>query len=292
MPLLVAHLEIPSAKTLYYKYMPRSEHIHLKSPEEQDKMRHSCSVVVQCHQTIREMCQPGISTLEIDQACEKIIRDAGMTPAFSPVIAPGAPGPFGHTVCTSINDAVVHGLPSEQTLQEGDILKGDVGAIFEGWYSDAAITVGVGKISEEAQRLIDITHEALMRAIRLIRPGIRLRKICKEIQHFVEREHNLWVVKEYTGHGLGRSLWEAPQVPNYVPKWKSQDLDLKLEPGLILAIEPMVNIGTEHVKTDSDGWTVRTQDGSLSAHFEHDVLVTETGYEILTLPNENPEKFG
>lgn len=274
--------------------MSRSEKIHLKTADEAAKMRVTCGITQRCHELVRQIAKPGVSLLEIDAACEKLIRDAGLVPAFQPVIAAGAPGPFGFTVCTSVNDAVVHGVPSNYVLQEGDLLKADTGAVYEGWYSDAAITVGIGNVSDEAQHLIDVTHEALMRAIRLVKPGVRLRKICAEIQDFVEHQHGMSVVKQYVGHGLGRSLWEAPQVPNYVPaSWReARSLDLVLKPGLILAIEPMVNLGSEHIVTDEDGWTVRTQDGSLSAHFEHDVLVTETGYEILTLPSNHPEKIG
>ncbi|MCK6440501.1 MAG: type I methionyl aminopeptidase [Planctomycetes bacterium] len=272
--------------------MSRGNRIQLKTPAEIEKMRVTCRVTAQGHKLVREIARPGISTLEIDRQVEKLVRDAGLIPAFQSVVAPGAPGPFGHTVCTSVNDEVVHGLPTERILKEGDILKADMGAIHDGWYSDAAITIPIGKVSPEAQKLIDVTRESLMRAIRLIKPGVRLRKLCGEIQRYVEVENNMFVVKAYVGHGLGRSLWEPPQVPNYVPKgWQAKELDITLQPGLILAIEPMVNLGTELVRTDSDGWTVRTQDGSLSAHFEHDVLVTETGYEVLTLLEGDPEKY-
>lgn len=274
--------------------MSRGDRIRLKTPSEIEVMAEAGRIAAECHQIMRDMVKPGVTTAEIDRACEQHIRKQGAVPAFQGVLAAGAPFEFPGTICASVNHEIVHGLPSDRVLKEGDLFKGDVGVIVRdsrgiGWYSDCAITVPVGRVSEEALRLIRVTEEALRRAIALVRPGVKLRTVCAAIQDFVEGQHGLWCVKEFVGHGLGTSLWEPPQVPNYVPRGRNaRDLDLKLEVGMVLAIEPMVNIGTELTERHADGWTIVTQDGSLSAHFEHDVAVVEGGHRILSVPRGAP----
>ena len=277
--------------------MSRGDRIRLKTPSEIEVMAESGRIAAECHQIMRDMVKPGVTTAAIDRACEDHIRKQGGVPAFQGVLAAGAPFEFPGTICASVNSEIVHGLPSDRTLQDGDLFKGDVGVIMRdskgiGWYSDCAITVAVGSISDEAQHLVDVTREALRRAIALVKPGVKLRTICAAIQDYVERDHKLWCVKEFVGHGLGTSLWEPPQVPNYVPTGRSaRDLDLKLEVGMVLAIEPMVNIGTDMTARHQDGWTIVTQDGSLSAHFEHDVAVVDGGHRVLSLPQGSKTSF-
>lgn len=270
--------------------MSRGEKITIKTPQQIELMAEAGRIAAECHQIMRELAKPGVTTLEIDRACEDHIRRQGAIPAFQGVLAPGAKFEFPGTICASVNDEIVHGLPSNRVLKSGDILKGDVGVIVDGWYSDAAITVAIGNVSDEAQRLIDVTREALRRAIALVRPGIKLRAIAAAVQDYVEGENGMFCVKEFVGHGLGRSLWEPPQVPNYVTK-NPRELDRRLEAGWVLAIEPMVNLGTELTRRGEDSWTILTQDGSLSAHFEHDVAVVEGGHRVLSVPKGAPTVF-
>lgn len=270
--------------------MSRGDRIKLKTPSEIETMAEAGRIAAECHQIMRELVKPGITTLEIDRACEDHIRKQGAVPAFQGVLAAGAPFEFPGTICASVNEEIVHGLPSNRVLKEGDLFKGDVGVIVRdsrglGWYSDCAITVPVGSVSDEAHRLMEVTREALRRAIAQVKPGIKLRTVCATIQDYVEGQCGFYCVKEFVGHGLGTSLWEPPQVPNYVPRGRNaKDLDMKLEVGMVLAIEPMVNIGTELTARHDDGWTIVTQDGSLSAHFEHDVAVVEGGHRLLSVP--------
>lgn len=252
--------------------------IELKSRRELQKMRDSGKIVALCHQKIREMARPGITGLELDQAIRDIILREGGTPKFYQYQVGKLR--FPANCCLSINEEVVHGIPGKRTFKEGDILSVDVGVDYKGFIGDAALTVGVGQISPTAQKVMDVCQKALELAIEKMLPGNRLYDISHTVQSYVEAE-GFSVVRKFVGHGVGREMHEDPQVPNYVDD-NVEDLSLKLEPGLCLAIEPMVNEGTHKVKVLPDGWTVVTKDGKLSAHFEHSVAVTKDGPWILT----------
>jgi methionyl aminopeptidase len=247
--------------------------ISLKSDRELNLMRKAGGIVAQILHEMVEMAQPGISTGELDKFAESRIKDLGALPAFK-----GYHG-FPACVCISVNDEVVHGIPSaKRVLKDGDIVGLDFGVIYEGWYGDSARTVPVGKISQDAQKLLDTTQEGLMRGIQQCREGNRVFDIGHAIQNYVEG-FGYSVVREFVGHGIGRALHEEPQVPNYGPKGKG----LLLKTGMVLAIEPMINAGSHEVKVLKDGWTAVTVDRSLSAHFEHTVAITAQGPEILTV---------
>ncbi|MEM6705236.1 MAG: type I methionyl aminopeptidase [Acidobacteriota bacterium] len=216
---------------------------------------------------------PGATTRELDLFAEDLIRSAGGAPAFLNYRG------FPATLCTSINDVIVHGIPNDQPLAEGDILGVDCGVAFKGYYGDSARTFRVGEVSDEAQKLLDVTREALHLAVAEARPGGRLGDIGHAVQSFVEPQ-GFSIVREFVGHGIGTSLHEAPNVPNFGNPGRG----MKLKAGMVLAIEPMVNVGTRKVQVDADGWTARTQDGSLSAHFEYSVAITDSGPQILGRP--------
>lgn len=246
--------------------------IILKSLQEIEKIRKACLVVADALEGIREAVQPGKSTQDIDDVAERIIINAGAKPAFK-----GYRG-YPKTVCTSVNNEVIHGIPSKEVfLHEGDIVSVDVGAIVEGFYGDAAITLPVGAIIPEADRLIHVTEEALQRGIEQARPGSRLYDISHAVQSHVE-SHGYSVVREFVGHGIGRNLHEDPQIPNFGPQGQGP----RLKSGMVLAIEPMVNRGGSATVVKDDGWTAVTADGSLSAHFEHTIAVMPDGPWILT----------
>ncbi len=233
---------------------------------------HKANALVQ--ETLRMLAshvRPGISTAELDRLAESFILAKGAKPAFK-----GYHG-YPATLCTSVNDVIVHGIPSERcVLKEGDIVSLDCGVVLEGFYGDGALTLPVGMISPQAQRLLQVTRECLELAVREARPGQRLGDVSATIQRHAE-EAGFSVVREFVGHGIGRSLHEDPQVCNYgVPGTGPE-----LRPGLVLAIEPMVNEGSPNVRVDADGWTARTEDGKLSAHFEYSVAVTENGPWVL-----------
>lgn len=247
--------------------------ISLKSERELDLMRRAGGVVAQILEELTAMAKPGISTGELDRYAESRCREMKCLPAFK-----GYHG-FPASVCISVNDEVVHGIPStKRVLKDGDIVGLDFGVIYEGWYGDSARTVAVGKIKPEAQQLLDATREGLMRGIEQCREGNRVFDIGHAIQNYVEG-FGYSVVREFVGHGIGRALHEDPQVPNYGPKGKG----LMLKAGMVLAIEPMINAGSHEVKVLKDGWTAVTVDHSLSAHFEHTVAITPKGPEILTV---------
>jgi methionyl aminopeptidase len=249
--------------------------IILKSPEEIERLRVSNRIVAEALARVVEAVRPGVSTEELDQLAVGLIRQAGAIPAFK-----GYRG-YPRTLCTSINEEVVHGIPSPtRRLREGDILSIDVGVRHEGYYGDTAVTVGVGEIGPEARRLLEVTQEALRRGIACARASHHLFDISSAIQRCVE-EAGFSVVRKFVGHGIGASLHEEPQVPNFGEPGQGP----RLSPGMVLAIEPMVNVGGSEVETLSDHWTVVTSDGSLSAHFEHTILITEEGAEILSRPD-------
>ena len=221
---------------------------------------------------LQKSVYPGMSTQELDVIAAAEIKRLGAKPAFL-----GYYG-FPATICVSVNDQIVHGIPGTLTIRSGDIVSIDAGAIVDGFYGDAAITIGVGEISSEAQSLIDITRNALTHGIAAVKAGNRIGDIGANIQQYVESQGSFGIVREYVGHGIGRSLHEDPPIPNF----GAPGMGPLLEIGMVIAIEPMINIGAKETKTLGDGWTVTTTDGSLSAHFEHTVAVNESGFEILT----------
>lgn len=246
--------------------------IELKSEREIRYMREAGRIVAAVLRELAAALRPGITTAELDRLAERLIREAGAEPAFK-----GYQG-FPASICTSINDEVVHGIPSpHRVIREGDLVSIDVGARYHGYYGDSAATFAVGEVSPEARRLLEVTRESLARGIAAARAGNRLGDIGYAVQEYVEAA-GFSVVRDYAGHGIGRAMHEDPQVPNY----GQPGTGLRLRPGLVIAIEPMVNAGGHAVRTDPDGWTVRTADGSLSAHFEHTVLITAGGPEVLT----------
>lgn len=247
--------------------------ITLKSEHEIETMRRACQVVATIRDEMARMVEPGISTWEIDQYAESRCKEFGVVPAFK-----GYHG-FPGCVCISVNEEVVHGIPSKKRLlKEGDIVGLDFGVIKDGWYGDSARTVAVGRVSEKAQQLMDVTRESLEKAIQECRAGNRLFDIGHAIQSHVE-PYRYGIVKEFVGHGIGRALHEDPQVPNFGTKGKG----IPLKAGMVLAIEPMINLGSAEVRILEDGWTAVTADGALSAHFEHTIAITANGPEILTV---------
>jgi methionyl aminopeptidase len=243
-----------------------------RSTAELEKMREAGRLVGEVLKELASKVAPGISTAELDELAEKRIAKAGAVPAFK-----GYHG-YPATICSSINDEVIHGIPSgRRVLAEGDIISLDVGASIDGYYGDSAITLPVGRVSEEAATLLRVTEEALFKAIEQARPGRRLSDISHAVQHHVEA-HGFSIVREFVGHGIGQRMHEEPQVPNYGEPGHGP----RLAEGMVLAIEPMVNAGRAAVKVLADGWTAVTKDKSLSAHFEHTVAVTAGEPWILT----------
>ncbi len=246
--------------------------IELKSSEEIKKMLASGKVVSKVLKTMQTAAVPGISTWELDKIAEEIIRSAGAVPSFLGY------GGFPGSICASVNDEVVHGIPSkERILKEGDIIGIDVGAYLNGFHADSALTVPVGKVSGEAKRLLATTKKALYKALELIKPGIHLGDVSHAVETYAT-EGKLGIVRDYCGHGVGRKLHEDPCVLNYGKKGTGPIL----KAGMVIAVEPMLNLGGDEVEVLDNDWTVVTADGSLSAHFEHTVAVTETGHLILT----------
>jgi methionyl aminopeptidase len=245
--------------------------ISLKSAADLDAMRKSGRIVGMVLKGLEAKVRPGVSTLELDKWAEKLIRDQGAMPAFK-----GYRG-FPGTLCTSVNEQVVHGIPGPRILKDGDIISVDVGVKLDGWYGDAAKTYAVGKISQEAERLMRVTAESLAAGLAQARSGKRLSDIGHAVQSLVEAA-GFSVVREFVGHGVGRELWEDPQVPNY----GEPNQGVRLKPGMVLAIEPMVNLGDYDVEVMDDHWTVVTKDHSLSAHFEHTVAILDGDLEVLT----------
>ncbi len=251
-----------------------------KSPKEIDKMRKAGRVVAGTIDRVVAAVRPGITTAELDAIAEAYIHERGATPSFMGYGGSANRAAFPAVICTSLNDEVVHGIPSpRRVVAEGDILSLDFGAIVEGFQGDAAVTVIVGDPpSAEAEKLVRVTEEALEAGISQIRPGGRLSDIGAAVQQVAEGA-GFSVVREYVGHGIGRSMHEEPQIPNYGEPGRG----VPLKPGLVIAVEPMVNIGDWPTRVLADDWTVVTEDGSLSAHFEHTIAVTEDGHEVLTV---------
>lgn len=252
--------------------------IVLKSREEIDRMRAASAVVAEVLATLREHVKAGVSTGELDAISEELIAKRGAKSAFKGYVVQGRT--FPATVCISINDEVVHGVPSKRrVLKDGDIVGLDFGVSIDGYFGDAAITVPVGPVAPEAQRLMDVTKQALEAGIDAVRPGKYIADVSGAIQDVAEGA-GYSLVREFVGHGIGRKLHEDPQVPNY----RTGTRGVRMQEGLVLAIEPMVNAGGPEVYVRDDGWTAATRDGRLSAHFEHSVAVTADGPYILTLP--------
>jgi len=245
--------------------------IRCKSEVELKLMREAGRIVADTHRLLAEAIRPNITTKELDQIAEDFIRSQGAIPSFK-----GYNG-FPGSICASVNDELVHGIPGERKLLEGDIISIDIGAEFQGYHGDSAWTYGVGQISEEAKRLLEVTELSLFAGLAEAKPDARLYTVSHAIQKCIE-DAKMSVVREYVGHGIGTRMHEEPQIPNYgIP-----NRGPVLKPGMTLAIEPMVIAGKRHVRTLKDNWTVVTVDGSLCAHFEHTIAVTDDGYEILT----------
>ena len=243
-----------------------------RSQAEIAKLRRVNQLVGRILAELRQMVKPGVTTTQIDALAEQRVREAGAEPAFK-----GYHG-YPATVCASVNEQVVHGIPSARALNEGDVVSIDMGARLDGFFGDSAVTVPVGRVSADAAALLRVTEEALFHGIEAVKPGARVSDIGASVQQHVEA-HGFSVVREFVGHGIGTALHEEPQIANYGPGGRGP----RLSEGMVLAIEPMVNAGKPDVKVLTDGWTAVTRDGSLSAHFEHTVVVTGEGCEILTL---------
>lgn len=254
--------------------------VTLKSPREIEIMRRSGKITSSVLTTLMKAVRPGITTVELDEMAERGIRRAGGVPTFK-----GYNG-FPASICASVNDEVVHGIPGRRVLQDGDLLSIDIGTTLEGYVSDSAVTVAVGNISGAAQRLLDVTRECLSIGIAQMMRGKRLGDIGAAVQAHAER-HGFGVVRELVGHGVGRAMHEEPQVPNYGKAGSG----IELRSGLVLAVEPMITQGNRTIRVLEDGWTVVTADGKLAAHFEHTIAVTDDGPKILTLRDyaEHPE---
>ncbi len=246
--------------------------IVIKSPDEINKIKKACQIVAEVFERLKSFIKEGLSTKEVEKFIEQIIVKRGGIPAFK-----GYRG-YPASACISINEEVVHGIPSENVfLKEGDIVGVDVGVVFDGFYGDGAYTFKIGKVSDIAEKLIEVTHQALYKGIEMAVQGNRVGDISNAIQTYVEA-HGFSIVRAFVGHGIGRALHEDPQIPNFGKKGTGP----KLKKGMTLAIEPMVNVGTFEVEVLSDGWTAVTKDRSLSAHFEHTIAVTDGEPQILT----------
>ncbi len=252
------------------------ELITLKSPREQEAMRRAGRITAQARSLAGGMVRPGVTTGEIDDAVRKFIRSQGAEPSFLGY------GGFSGSACISVNEVVIHGIPSRRiVLKEGDIVSIDVGAHFEGFHGDCAATYPCGAVSPEAQRLMDVTRQSFWEGFQFARAGQRVSDISHAVQSYVEK-HGYSVVRDFVGHGVGVKLHEAPEVPNFGPAGHGA----RLQPGMAVAVEPMVCAGDWHVKVLKDGWTTVTVDGSLAAHYENTILITEDGPEITTVTED------
>ncbi len=249
--------------------------ISIKSAREIEILRRANVIVAEILQELKKKVAPGVTTSELDALAEGLTYKKKARPAFKGYMMAGRVYPC--TLCTSVNEEIVHGIPSQRTLREGDIVGLDFGVIYDGFYGDAAITVGVGKVSDEAERLMQVTEEALYKGIEQLEEGKRLGNLSSVIQGTVESA-GFSVVRAFVGHGIGKKLHEEPPVPNY----GEPDRGIRLREGVVLAIEPMVNAGGYDVEMKEDGWTAVTKDGSLAAHFEHSVAVTKNGPYVLS----------
>lgn len=250
--------------------------INIRSKRELDLLAHAGKIVYDTHQYLIPYIKPGITTNELDKLAEDYILSNNAYPSFKEV------DNYPKSICTSINDEVVHGIPSNIKLKDGDIISIDIGAKYEGYHGDSAWTYPVGNVKEDALYLLEHTNKALFKGIEQVKPGNRIGDISHAIEAYA-KDHNLGVVKELVGHGVGTSLHEDPEVPNYGIKGTGP----VLKAGMVIAIEPMLNLGSEDIILCDDNWTIKTSDNSLSAHFEHTVAVVEDGYKILTRSDLN-----
>jgi methionyl aminopeptidase len=244
-----------------------------RSVDELERMKAAGQLVARVLAALRDAVRPGVTTADLDVIAEDLVRAAGAEPAFK-----GYHG-YPATICASVNEEVIHGIPSRRELIEGDIIAMDMGVVLDGYFGDSAVTVPVGRVSEEAAALLRVTEESLHKAIAQVKVGARISDLGAAVQAHVER-HGFSVVREFVGHGIGQKLHEEPQIPNYGPAGRGP----RLAEGMVLAIEPMVNLGKAGVRVLSDGWTAVTRDGQLSAHFEHTVAVTREGPLVMTAP--------
>ncbi len=256
--------------------MSWERNIVIKSPQEIATLREAGRINARALEAVRQLIRPGVTTAELDAAAEEVIRKHGAVPTFK-----GYPGPYPYpaSICVSINEQLVHGIPGKRKLQAGDVVSIDCGSTFEGFVGDSAFTIGVGEVSHQAQRLIEITEQALYIGIKQMRANNRVGDVSAAIQEFVE-SFGFNVTREYTGHGVGRQMHEGPQVPNYGSAGRGQIL----RQGMTIALEPMVLVGTSQTRVLPDQWTVVSADGSLTAHWEHSVAITDGDALILTLP--------
>lgn len=252
--------------------MGRLMPITVKSAKQIEKMAASGRVVAQAHQEMACLVAPGVTTIELDQAAHKIITEAGGHPSFL-----GHQG-FPSSICASVNDQLVHGIPNSTPLNEGDIISIDIGVYMDGYHADSAVTYAVGDISDEDAKLIEDTKQSFFAGVELVRQGVRLGDVSAAIGEYVE-SRGYGLIREYGGHGIGRKLWEDPHIPNH----GTPGTGPLLRAGMTLAIEPMVTLGGEASKVLDDGWTVVMTDGSRTAHYEHTLVVTEDGYRLLTI---------
>lgn len=256
--------------------------ITLRSQKEIELMRKAGALVARVLSRLKQMAKPGVSTGELDRLASRMTADVSAEPLFKGVLGPKGVRPFPGVICASINNEVVHGIPSDhRVLKEGDILSIDFGVRLNGYCGDAAITIGIGQVSPDRQRLMDVTRQVLDIAISHMRPKVRWSQIAEKMQRHAEQA-GFSVVREFVGHGIGTQMHEEPKVPNYVSQELLAD-DIVLEKGMVLAVEPMINAGTCQVTTMPNGWTVVTADGSCSAHFEHTITITDDRCEVLTL---------
>ncbi len=253
--------------------------ITLKSDREFEKMEVAGACVAAVHRAVREAAKPGVTLKELDDIAAEVTRTRDCTPSFLHYQPSPLQTPYPGHLCLSVNDVIVHGIPSGYKLRSGDILSVDAGAIYEGFHGDAAFTMGIGDLSPEAAALVATTEESMWAGIRAVQAGARLGDIGAAVQA-VGDTRGYGIVREYVGHGIGRQMHEEPQVPNLGTAGKG----IKLRVGMALCIEPMFNAGSWETRVDPDGWTVRTVDGSLSAHFEHTVAITRSGVRVMTLP--------
>jgi methionyl aminopeptidase len=252
-----------------------------RSPAELEKLRQSGLLVHRILQSLKDLVVEGVSTQDLEHAAEKMIGDAGAKPAFKGYYSQAAGTKFPFALCTSVNDEVVHGMPSaKRRLKAGDIVSIDTGVLLNGYYGDSAITVAVGEVNDSVKRLLKVTEESLELAIDQVRAGNRLFDISGTVESHV-KANGFSIVREFVGHGIGTSLHEEPQIPNYVDRRSENP---RLKPGMVLAIEPMVNAGKPETQVLSDRWTAVAKDGSYSAHFEHMVAVTDNGPWVLSRP--------
>lgn len=255
--------------------------IILKSPREIELMRQAGRVVHRVLSSLVDVAVPGATTARLNDRAEQVINDVGATALFKGVIAPKARFPFPAALCTSVNEEVVHGLPGNRVLKEGDIVSADCGVRLKGYCGDAAVTIPIGTVTQEIRFLLDVTYQTLELALAEIRPGRRWSEVAKKMQKFVE-SRRFSVVREFVGHGIGQEMHEDPKVPNYYDRQQAKH-DFELRPGMVLAVEPMVNMGAADVEyVNEDCWTVVTRDRRWAAHFEHTIAVTQTGCDVLT----------